>query len=195
MSMDKPFRVEVEVDAPQDEVWRTLTEPERIRHWFGWDYDGLEDEIEHIFVKDARLSPPSRIDLGDDGWIELEAAGPGKTIIRAVKPGAADGWEGVYGDIEEGWITFFNQLKHRLERHPESPRRTVFLQAPAFPELTGSPWHTSEFQRGVDRDGELAIVFGKPGADATLVVTTYDLDDAAFAAAEQRWQEWMKPGL
>jgi len=27
-------------------------------------------------------------------------------------------------------------------------------------------------------------------ADATLVVTTYDLDDAAFAAAEQRWQVW-----
>ena len=43
MSMDKPFRVEVIVDAPRDAVWRALTEPEQIRHWFGWDYDGLED--------------------------------------------------------------------------------------------------------------------------------------------------------
>jgi hypothetical protein len=170
MSMDKPFRVEVGVAAPQDEVWRTVTEPEHIRQWFGWDYDGLEDEIEHIFVDDAQLSPPSRIGLGDDGWIELEAAGPGRTIIRAVKPGAADGWDGVYGPIEEGWVTFLNQLRHRLERHPGSRRRTIYLRAPSFPEL--------------------AIVFGEPGADAGLVVTTYDLDDAAFAAAERRWQAW-----
>jgi hypothetical protein len=28
--------------------------------------------------------------------------------------------------------------------------------------------------------------------DATLVVTTYDLDDAAFAAAEQSWQVWSR---
>ena len=45
MSMDKPFRVEVTVDAPRDVVWRELTEPERIRHWFGWEYDGLDEEI------------------------------------------------------------------------------------------------------------------------------------------------------
>ena len=45
MSMDKPFRVEVTVDAPRDVVWRELTESERIRHWFGWEYDGLDDEI------------------------------------------------------------------------------------------------------------------------------------------------------
>ena len=55
MSMDKPFRVEVIVDAPRDAVWRALTEPEQIRHWFGWDYDGLEDEIRVIFVEHATL--------------------------------------------------------------------------------------------------------------------------------------------
>ena len=57
MSMDKPFRVEVTVDAPRDTVWRALTEPEQIRHWFGWDYDGLEDEIRLIFVEHASLIP------------------------------------------------------------------------------------------------------------------------------------------
>jgi hypothetical protein len=35
-------------------------------------------------------------------------------------------------------------------------------------------------------------LLGKPGLDATLVVTTYDLDDAAFAAAEQSWQVWSR---
>jgi len=67
MSMDKPFRVEVSVDAPRDVVWRTLTEPEQIRHWFGWDYDKLDEEIHVIFVEHARLLPPDRIELFEDG--------------------------------------------------------------------------------------------------------------------------------
>jgi hypothetical protein len=101
MSMDKPFRVEVVVDAPRDAVWRALTEPEQIRHWFGWDYDGLQDEIELIFVQHATLVPPNRIEMSEDGLIELEEAGPGRTLIRATKPGDLDAaeWRDVYGDI------------------------------------------------------------------------------------------------
>jgi hypothetical protein len=185
MSMDKPFRIEVTVGAPRDVVWRAISEPERIRHWFGWEYDGLEDEIQHIFVDHATLVAPERIDLGDHA-IELEDLGD-RTLIRVIKPGDAEGWDGVYGDIEEGWITFFNQLRHRLERHPDSQRRMIVRKASSFPELVGEPWHASEFQRGVDADGELAIVFGKPGGEQMLLVTTYDLDDDAFAAAEARW--------
>ena len=67
MSMDKPYRVEVSVDAPRDVVWRALTVPEQIRHWFGWDYDGLEGEIDLIFVQHATLHPPDRIAMSDDG--------------------------------------------------------------------------------------------------------------------------------
>ena len=188
MSMDKPFRIEVTVDAPRDVVWRAISEPERIRHWFGWEYDGLEDEIQHIFVDHATQVAPERIDLGDHA-IELEDLGD-RTLIRVIKPGDAEGWEGVYGDIEEGWITFFNQLRHRLERHPSSTRRMIVRKGPSFPELAGEPWHSSEFQRGVDADGELAIVFGKPGGEQMLLVTTYDLDDDTFAAAEERWNAW-----
>ena len=194
MSMDKPFRVEVSVDAPRDVVWRTLTEPEQIRHWFGWDYDGLNDEIEFIFVKHARLHPPDRIEMSDDGLIELEER-DGRTVIRATKPGDLDAveWVDVYGDIEEGWITFFNQLRHRLERHPDSTRRMIVRNAnlAALPELPGEPWHSSRYQRGADSDGALAIVFRKPDTgESMLLVTTYDLDDDAFAAVERRWDEW-----
>ena len=61
--MEKPFRVEVVVDAPRDVVWRELTEPERIRHWFGWDSDGLDEEIQFIFVEHASPIPPDRLEL------------------------------------------------------------------------------------------------------------------------------------
>jgi len=194
MSMDKPFRVEVSVDAPRDVVWRTLTEPEQIRHWFGWDYDGLNDEIELIFVEHARLRPPDRIEMSDDGLIELEERG-GRTVIRATKPGDLDAaeWADVYGDIEEGWITFFNQLRHRLERHPDSTRRMIVRNAnlASLPEVPGEPWHSSRYQRGAGSDRALAIVFRKPDSgESMLLVTTYDLDDDAFAAVEQRWDEW-----
>ena len=193
MSMDKPYRIEVTVDAPRDVVWRALTEPEQIRHWFGWEYDGLDAEIEWIFVKEARRHPPDRIEFDSD--VTLHDLGDGRTLIRAVKPGDLDAaeWQDVYGDIEEGWITFFNQLKHRLERHPDSRRRMVVRKAPSFPPLAGEPWHESRFQRGVDADGELAIVFGKPGGEQMLLVTTYDLDDDAFAAAQARWDAWSTP--
>ena len=59
-----------------------------------------------------------------------------------------------------------------------------------LPPLPGKSWHESPYQRGVDVDGELAIVFAKPGGEATLLVTTYDLDDQAFAAADERWRAW-----
>jgi uncharacterized protein YndB with AHSA1/START domain len=192
MSMDKPFRVEVVVDAPRDAVWRALTEPEQIRHWFGWDYDGLEGEIRLIFVEHATLVPPDRIELSDDGVIELEDLGE-RTLIRAIKPGDLDAaeWQDVYGDIEEGWITFFHQLRHRLARHPGSTRRMIVLRGPtALPVLPGDPWHESRYQRGAESDGALAVVFAKPGGEATLLITTYDLDDTAFTAAEQRWTAW-----
>ena len=192
MSMDKPFRVEVVVDAPRDAVWRALTEPELIRRWFGWDYDGLEEEIRVIFVEHATLVPPERIELSDDGVIELEDLGE-RTLIRAIKPGDLDAveWQDVYGDIEEGWITFFHQLRHRLARHPHSTRRMIVLRgATELPILPGEPWHESRYQRGAESDGALVIVFAKPGGDAMLLVTTYDLDDSAVAAAEQRWTAW-----
>jgi hypothetical protein len=132
--------------------------------------------------------------MSDDGLIELEER-DGRTVIRATKPGDLDAveWVDVYGDIEEGWITFFNQLRHRLERHSDSTRRMIVRNAnlAALPELPGEPWHSSRYQRGADSDGALAIVFRKPDTgESMLLVTTYDLDDDAFAAVEQRWDEW-----
>ena len=37
--------VEVTVAASPDLVWEALREPEQIRRWFGWEYEGLDGEI------------------------------------------------------------------------------------------------------------------------------------------------------
>ncbi|HZC14468.1 MAG TPA: hypothetical protein VE270_10665, partial [Thermoleophilaceae bacterium] len=66
MRAKAPFRVEVVVEAPREVVRRAITEPDRIANWFGWDYDGLEGEIQYIFVDHAAQEPPRLLDL-DDG--------------------------------------------------------------------------------------------------------------------------------
>ena len=191
MSMDKPYRVEVTVDAPRDVVWRELTEPERVRHWFGWEYDGLEEEIKVIFEEHAQLLPPDRIEMSMDGLIELEERGP-QTLIRVTKPGDLDAleWKDVYGDIEEGWITFLHQLRYRLAVAPDARRRTIFRSGPAtMVDLPGELWHSSRYQRGFVADGELAVLGVKPNGDGMLVVTLIDPSEAEYAAAEARWDQ------
>ena len=191
--MDKPYRVEVEVDAPRDVVWRELTEPERIRHWFGWETDSLDEEIQFIFVEHANPIPPDRIELVEGGTTELIERGD-KTLIRVTKPGDLDAaeWQDVYGDIEEGWITFFHQLRYKLavggrERHMLVLTGSV---VPSSVVLEGEPWHQSRYQRGAVVGGALVIVgFKTPltsdePAEGMLLVSTYD------AEVDPHWTSW-----
>lgn len=209
MAESKPFRVEVTVRAPLDVVWRALTEPDQIRHWFGWDYDGLDAEIRTIFVEHAQQFPPDRIVLEDGQRIELQASGP-HTVVRAVMPGSlADAeWEDLYDGMEEGWRAFFEQLRFRLQRRPDAHRRTVYLSGTAsgprvLPLVDGVSkeiWHESRYQRMVvDRDENLIGFAAQQPLDAadpgpvSVTVTTYGLDDAAFTAVREEWAARWQP--
>jgi hypothetical protein len=197
--MDKPFRIEVTINAPRDAVWRALTEVEQIRHWFGWEYDGLEGEIEYIFVEHAELHAPDRIEFGDGTTFTLDEVGPARTVVRAVKPGDASSaeWKDVYGGVEEGWITFLNQLRHRFEHAPPGVRRMLVLEGvlAALPDLPGTPWHATRYQRGADVKGSLVVVGIRPGGEGQLLVTAYDLDDATFARLVDEWTAWWQSQL
>jgi hypothetical protein len=189
----KPFRVETTVDAPQALVWRHFTESELIGQWFGWDYPGLADEIRMIFLDDARLSPPDRIALGEDHLITLTAVSPSSTTVRIESPGEPTG---EYDAIEEGWRQFVEQLRFLLARG-DGPRRTLFFQGEVVPALrtdAGPVWHASPHLRmTVDGSGHLvalatqAPVNSTEPTDATLTVSTFGLDDTAFAAVEEAW--------
>jgi uncharacterized protein YndB with AHSA1/START domain len=207
----KPFRIEVVVEAPRDVVWRALTDPGEIRRWFGWDYDGLEEEIRFIFVDHARPVEPDRIELEDGGpgqTIELEADGP-RTTVRVVRPGPLGeaGWDELYDDMEEGWHMFFQQLRHYLERHRGEDRRTLFLSGEARPsevlvavesELPGERWYHGRHQCGIATEelgGGLAIVVAaaqpldsSERGRMSVTLTSYGLDDEAFAAARGDWE-------
>ncbi|GAA4683287.1 SRPBCC family protein [Phytohabitans rumicis] len=178
------------VDAPRDTVWRAFTEPERIREWFGWDYDGLDAEIAWI-VGDANLAAaPDRISHSDGSYIEL-AGESGQTTIKVAFPDSVE--------VEEGWRTFLAQLRFLLETAPRGRRRTVYLTGeaagPAVAALAeGRPWHDAPRQRSaVDTAGHLVVVTANAGLTSedtgpvSVLVTTYGLDDAAFDELRQRW--------
>lgn len=143
MSQDPPF-LSVTVGASPEAVWRALRDPEEIGRWFGWEYPGLEDEIALIFQGDRPpgFELPEGIDTAievDDAartlrtgphLIEVLAAGDGATVrMTRVIDVSGQGWELFHTEIdsiEEGWITFFQQLAFALGRHPGQPRRTAF---------------------------------------------------------------------
>ena len=148
--MSDPVIHEVVVAAPVDAVWRALREPAEIRRWFGWDYDGFEEEIRQIFVEGATVDDEARVLDTGDGAIALEDRGD-RTVVRVTRAAPA-GRDGVYDEVDEGWLTFVQQLRFYLERHPGKERTTVHVPT------SGEEWFTSEHQRGeVREDGSLVI--------------------------------------
>lgn len=198
----KPYRVETSIGADRDRVWRAMTDAVQIREWFGWDHGDLDGEIQYIFVDHAKQEPPERMAFDDGSYLELVPDGQ-RTTIRAVLPGALDGtdWDEVYDGMEEGWRSFFEQLRYLLEIRPQGRRRTIYLTGTAtaadvlaIAGSDGQPWHTSRYQRiTVDPRGHLLVVAGQAplGGDVegpiSLTITTYGLDEAGFAEVLSDW--------
>jgi hypothetical protein len=163
--------VDITISAPTDSVWKALRDPAQIENWFGWDAASLPEEVKYIFVDTAKGDEASHI-LQFDEWegtgiserIELTPVAGG-TRLRLVRSGGAPiDWTGVYEDISQGWITFFQQLRLALELHPGERRRTIYLSGPAR-EGIGEP----SVELGLASATGLA-----PGADYAAPLTTGD---------------------
>ena len=132
---DKPMEdhvlVEVTVPAPADAVWAALRDPEKIKDWFGWDTDGLKDEIDFIFVTHAEADDEKRVVtfVGVNDRYEVEARGE-TSLVRVVRSAPAGEWSDVFDGMIEGWISFTWQLAFAFARHPGQTRRTLFFSGP-----------------------------------------------------------------
>lgn len=218
--MSEPFQLEVTIAAPVDEVWRALREPELIRQWHGWEFDGLDAEIDLIFRRDVTESEADHtLILQGSDTFSLHSLADGRTLVRMVRAprGSNPEWDAYYDDISEGWTTFLAQLRFAVERHHGAARRTVFLDGTMgssrtpleelglaaesghyTADLLGEPaagelWYRSANQAGftVDCWGDgLLIVAAAPKGTVMAVLTTYGLDDSTFEALRDRWTEW-----
>jgi len=196
----KPYEVEVSVDAGRDLTWEAVTQPDVLRQWFGWDYDGLDAEIRQIFVDEATLWAPERMGWADGSTLEV-SGDDNRARVRVTRggPGPADPER--YDAIEEGWRAFLIQLRFLLSRRPRGPRRTLYLTG----ETTGRRARTlvaGDWERfgprtawTIDGDGHLIVLSSRqpmddPAAGRTeIIVSTYGRDDAAFQALNDEWSK------
>ena len=156
--MEDHVLVEVTVPAPADAVWAALRDPQKIKDWFGWETDGLKDEIDFIFITHASADEERRIVsfVGVNDRYEVEATGDATRLVRVVRSAPAGEWSDVFDGMIEGWISFTWQLAFAFARHPGQTRRTLFFSGPpredqlarsllgldAAP-AAGEPWSTS----------------------------------------------------
>ncbi|HUR94134.1 MAG TPA: SRPBCC domain-containing protein, partial [Gemmatimonadales bacterium] len=135
-----PAVVSVEVPAPPDVVWRTLTEAEELTRWFPlstqvasgvgssvwlvWDEQApwkMEIElwepprhlrwVEH--KQDARGRP---VQLAADFYLEAKG---GATVLRVVHSGFGRGaeWDEEYEGVRKGWGYELRALRHYVRHH------------------------------------------------------------------------------
>jgi hypothetical protein len=124
VSETKVVQIDVTVAAPVDVVWEALRDPSEIPGWFGWEYDGLTEEIDAIFLENASASDDEHtVELWGGDRFLLEARGD-ETVLHVTRAApAGESWDGIY----EGWITFVQQLRFALARHRGEERRTLYL--------------------------------------------------------------------
>jgi len=129
--MEDHVLVEVTVPAPADAVWAALRDPQQIKNWFGWDTDGLKDEIDFIFVTHAEADEERRTVtfVGVNDRYEVEARGE-TSLVRVVRSAPVGEWTDVFDGMIEGWISFTQQLAFAFARHPGQTRRTIFFSGP-----------------------------------------------------------------
>ena len=183
---------ELTLPAGPDVVWRHLREPALIKRWFGWDYDGLDGEIDVIFVEGAVADEEARtLTFGYGDRFELD----GSTLC-VFHEGPEEGFD----DIGEGWISFVQQLRFALARHPGEERATHYLSADepkpviaALEAMGGEVWFRSEHQIGVVVAGlsdGLLVAMEKPGAAAHLTLSAYGDATRELPLHTARWDGW-----
>ncbi len=143
MTESDPVAVEATISAPFETVWNALRDPAEIRRWHGWHYEGLDAEIDEIYLDTAEIDEAAgTIAIADGSRFIVEGRGE-QTVVRVTMPGPTgySGWEGFYDDIREGWASFVQQLRFALERHPGEDRRTLQFggdgAGPLFPGTLG----------------------------------------------------------
>lgn len=132
-------RIEVTIAAPVETVWESLRDKDKIRHWHGWDFDGLDAEIDVIYLQSFTEDAEAHtLDVQGGDLFEVTPHGSGAKVTLTRAPHGSDPeWEKYYDDITEGWTFMMQQLKFALERHPGEPRRTIFLGGDS--DQAGSP--------------------------------------------------------
>jgi hypothetical protein len=155
-------------------------------------------------VNEATLVAPERMTWADGSYFEVTGDDT-SSVVRAVREGPVPDYPDAFDAIEEGWKSFLVQLRHLLEQRPEGVRRTLYLTGETTGrqvlELVEGDWHRvgKRVAWVVDPQGFLVVVSGNvpldepEAAGMQIVVSTFGLDDEAFAVCRDDWAKRWAP--
>lgn len=140
--------------APPATVWQHLREPELLRRWFGWHGPEFEDEISGLSGGFSAVEREGRaVTIGDHRMVlhEVDAG----TELRVSRVGESDE-HGI--EIDEGWLTFLQQLRYVITVQPAGARHTFMIPgAPA----TDVPWAHEVWARSTHQRTVLVPAWGQ----------------------------------
>src|ERR1700682_5696725 len=146
----------VEIDATVEEVWKAITESDKLSRWFApkmtvkpgvggsvladWG-GGLAGKVDievwepnrHLRLGETRdffpLGPGAPAEpcrLVQDYYLQAEG---GRTVLRLVHSGfgSSSAWDGEYEGTRGGWPVCFLRLKYGLERHRNEPVHNLMI--------------------------------------------------------------------
>lgn len=221
--MNEPV-VTITLPAPVETVWDAFRDFDQVRRWHGWETEGdegsLDDEIRLIYGEGVVASEADRT-LHIGGHLFSFAPDGAQTIVTVtrVTPTAAAAeamdWDAWYDDVDEGWLSFLQQLRFALAYQWGEQRATTHVQADqldgppaelaavadgdpgeryeasvAGEALGGEVWFRSSRQLGltVDAWGPGLLLFAvAPSGGAALTLSTYDGDNPERS---ERWKRW-----
>lgn len=142
MALDPGRReiVSVDIATDPDTAWAYVREPVKIRRWFGWNDDGIDEEIHRRFVTDAHVTESSELAFcpgrvrslawkgGDLLRVSPSPTAPCTHSVVTVSRRAYESFDvfaGLYDDVDERWIASVQQLRFALELHPGAERLTL----------------------------------------------------------------------
>ena len=180
---------EIRTTATPEQAWEAWANPEKLAHWFvdraygdvrpggvmTWVFDRFKYEIPYP-VLEARA--PERLVFGGEvpGYppfrLEITIAREGgETVVRLFNSGFREGaqWDDEFQGVDSGWRLSLALLRHYLEHHYGTPKRTALALHPAtFDYAEILPWFTEEerLSRWLTRSGSI----GLPGSPVSLVL-------------------------
>ncbi|MDQ0822850.1 uncharacterized protein YndB with AHSA1/START domain [Arthrobacter sp. V4I6] len=123
----------VVINSDAQQVWTMLREPSKVAQWHGWQADDQAAEINEIYFSPNVVEGADHtslvVDGGDVFTLKPVPTGTEVSVTRAAVDHNSE-WAAWDEDITQGWLTFLQQLRFALERHPHGKRRTIFFSVP-----------------------------------------------------------------
>lgn len=205
------------IKASIESVWNALRQKQKLAQWFGWDYEGLDAEINDIYFTNVREEGETdttrrslAVNGGDTFILIAHDDNTELQLVRRPLDGTAE--DNYYDTITEGWISFIEQLRFMLEHQPNGTRKTIVthrrldknailaeLDLPDAQEeqvfegalegvkLSGSVRLVTPQQIGLLVDGWGPGLLIIQFSENMQLLTTYELEDETFNALSEKW--------